>query len=435
MPSGTIETISENETERHIEDADPESKPNPFGKVNFDILDNPPETKQDILPREDKVDGDTQQQPSVPDAKKEPEEGKKEEEKKQDDPDADIEGFQLKPGTHPKVVESVSQLRGIAKEARKQAREYQSKLKEVENTIEAYKTELSSLKQQPATTPEEIKKYEERIKQLEHYEFLLNSENSTYVTKEYDEKIKSLNETAYEILKANNASENEVKNDKGEELFSIAAVKKAGGILGVPWDQWEAVLPHLKPLDRERLKAKLLEAAETEDQKKKAISSAPTKLQELFKTKQTESEAKKKQDEDIIRNRISEIQKEQEWARVKEVPANATPEQKAQIEQHNKWVQEGEAMFPRLIEPKNAIEKTNLAVGFLYGLRVEKEHNVLVERYNALEKKYKELETKMNGVKKAADTRARDTATPAVKSNRMATLEENFAQHLDHKES
>lgn len=76
-----------------------------------------------------------------------------------------------------------------------------------------------------------------------------------------------------------------------------------------------------------------------------AKADAPKRVEEYRQQRQQKFDEEQKQVTDYAITRVNEMQKMVPWGQPKEVPANATPEERALIEKHNNWYKMAEETF------------------------------------------------------------------------------------------
>jgi len=64
----------------------------------------------------------------------------------------------------------------------------------------------------------------------------------------------------------------------------------------------------------------------------------------------------------VVNERVGQLQKEMPWLRVQEIPLNATPQQKAELEKANKFYQDTEKRFLAALYPDSPEVKVETAV-------------------------------------------------------------------------
>lgn len=347
--------------------------------------------------------------------------------------DKDIDSIEARPGSRPEIQDQIKNLKSQAKEARAYARDTATQLTNIQ-------TELAGLKQSGAVPPDEIKGLRDRIAQLEHYEYLINPEASTYLTKEFDTKISAENDKVYNILKSLNIPEKpwKIKDENGKETdvdgLSIEGLKSIGGPLAKDFGWWEQYLlknDQLPALERKRLEQALLSASDLGLAKKSAAAAAPEKLQQFVKEKQVQSERQEETRITGIVNRVKELLPQVPYGSVRAISATATPEERAEIEEANKFHEEAKILFARVINPANPKEAADVATGFIHGLWTERRNEKLQAALEAEVKRADEAEGRLTGIKKAGSTRAPNGAPTVSKPSRsdafFKTPEDNFS--------
>lgn len=356
--------------------------------------------------------------------------------------DKDVDAIEAKPGSKPEILDQIKNLKGLAKDARVIARETQTKLV-------AATTELETLKKSGAADPAEVKGLRDRVAALEHYEYLVNPEASTFLTKEYDEKLKAEEGKFYDILTTGlkipeKAFKVKLKDDAGKDTdqevegFSIEALKKLGGPLAKDYGWWEEFVlknDKLPALERKKLEQALLGMSDLTVQKKNAATAAPEKLK-AYVAEQTATKNKSEE------TRVSEIVKRVQshlpqvpYGAVRQVPADATPEQRAEIEENNKFHEEAKKIFSVAIDPKTPQLQADVVTGFIHGIYLEKQMGRMQEQLAAAVARAEAAEGKITGIKKASSTRTNGGAPIKLVSDKTSaffkTAEQVAAETLD----
>jgi hypothetical protein len=330
--------------------------------------------------------------------------------------DKDVDGIEAKPGSKPEIVDQIKNLKTLAKDARVVAREAQTK-------VVAVTQELEALKKSGAADPAEVKALRDRVAALEHYEYLVNPEASTFLTKEYDEKLKTEETKVYGILESLKIPEKAFKvkvkdadgkdTDQEVEGFSIEALKKLGGPLAQDYGWWEKFVlqnEKLPALERKRLEQALLGMADLTTQKKNAATAAPEKLKAyVAEQTATKTKADEQRTTEIVK-RVQSLLPQVPYGQVREIPANATPEQKAEIEESNKFHEEAKRIFAVAIDPKTPQLQADVVTGFIHGLYLEKQMGRMQADLAAAIARAEAAEGKITGIKKAGSTRTNGSA-------------------------
>lgn len=296
------------------------------------------ETETDLLvnPKPDEVVTDD---PKKPDEKKTvaktPEEEAKELEA------IDIEALQPPADIAPKNL-------GNWNTVRKLAAHFKKKFDEVFPLVEKVK-ELEGRKPE---IPEAMTK---ELEDHRNFRKLFDTENSPEFKKEFDDHITSIDETILGIFKKEGMPEKDIE-----------AIKKAG-IGNVSSKFWEEhIFNKLGFIDNERIKKGLAARADLVDNRAKRVQEFVGKREEFLKTEQERKDAEFGDYDKKVQEHAKKLAGGVDWAQPKEIPANATAEQKKQIEEHNAsvatWAEHfKEALYPTTPEARAEIAAAAVA--------------------------------------------------------------------------
>lgn len=331
-----------------------------FGAIDEGALDsdNPaptetPPVKTEVAnpPVEEKPEGDlskaakakdSEEEP-VPDVTKtEPVEEKTEakvEEKKADatkpaipEDDSDLDAMQPARGAKPEQVKSFSAMKDIIKETRNEARTAAQRAKELEAEVEKLRTTATG------AIPPEVQKELEELRAFQEVQLI---EKSPVFAQKYEAPITQAEEGLYNYLKEQGCPE--------EILEEI----KADGI--DKWEGWNELLSHFKhPLRRSKAEKMIVDFGVAKEARDRAITELQGKRDQLSQEETKVREAEIHNWSRGIATEMSGLLKEEEWANLKDIPANATKEVKESIEAHNKMVKElGSESHQRIIGSYN----------------------------------------------------------------------------------
>jgi hypothetical protein len=250
----------------------------------------------------------------------------------------------------PKTAKRISALLGkVAKEAeartttQKERDEQAAKVKELEEKLASVQT----------VNPETQAQIDEQLKELVQYRRRYELEKDPEVVNRFDSKIKNGDAAVYETLKRHNAGEGLLKTIQDEGGWEAFADSKK--------------LIHLKgdedPITASDLAKRIMEALPYSEQR--AINSAIDQKHTASRERKQyfEEETKKANEYFAQREELTKKQREEwdnnhkaalkqvedfnkslvdgnEWLRQKPIPSNATAEQRAQIEEDNKWAKQ-----------------------------------------------------------------------------------------------
>lgn len=298
----------------------PEPKPEPKAAEKAPEAKPEPETKPEAKP-EPKAETKPAPQPPKAEAKPEP---KAEAKPTVPDTDDDLDKMQVR-ATNPKLAADFKNLREMTKAARTEARTYKSEL-------ETLRSEVEQLKAQPkAQVPEEITKELEELRaqkeQLSHKVRVYLGEEDVELAKELDKGIEDAKTSIYDFVTKHGIPEHVLEEIKGYKN-------------PLDWPGWTKAYEDLQKnagiLEARKLE-KVLEGHDV------AVKSRADKLQQLA----ADREAYGKEAESIRVARWNEFgeaiqkaslpmaRKYNDTIMLKDIPANATPEQKAKLEAEN----------------------------------------------------------------------------------------------------
>lgn len=262
--------------------------------------------------------------------------------------DIDLDKIQPPADISPRNLVNFNKLREVAKHYKEQA----EKVSEYEKYIE-------HLQKQQAQPPQEL------LAELEdHRKFrkIFDAENDPEFQKQFNERITTLDSDVLSILK---------KNGLPEET---EAKLKALGLDKIPTEWWEeSVLPKLNFLDRERIQKKLAERSDVVDAKQKEIEKFSTRRDEYFAEQQAKIQQYFEQEHQQIYGHLDEMTQNLPQARYINAPQNATPEQIAQVEAHNRTVNEMESHFQEALNARDPKDRTEVAMAAVASIYFAKE--------------------------------------------------------------
>lgn len=185
------------------------------------------------------------------------------------------------------------------------------------------------------------------------------------------------------VIDKNNSEIYALLEKRGLKKDVLDSIKAEGGLAGKARSWWEEneievdgekkkVAGYLKllresalPEDNEAavvIKNKLDANAQLAYDKKQEVEKASVHQSDWQKAREQKQKEQVDADNKVMQEAVTEIQSAIPWARLQEVPANATPEQKAQIEKENKMYIEAEQRFPVALNPPNALARVHTAI-------------------------------------------------------------------------
>lgn len=263
--------------------------------------------------------------------------------------DPEIDGLQQPRNLNPQNKANWNALKETAKRYKQEAREY--------------KQQFEQVKGQAGQLDEKTK---QELEDLRTYRRLHEIEQDPQFRQEHDDKIKGVEDEIYGILKAGGMPPVLI-----EELRKEDALRKGYGELSADdyWAQIMETLANGSPSEKKMaavLKNRLERVAVLDHDRKIAIEKNAQAKSEYVQRKLQQEEQAKQERIQTMEARTMELIRDYPWAQEQKVPANATPEQKAQIEADNKWLKEvGEPIYQAALfseDPRTRVDAAAAAV-------------------------------------------------------------------------
>ena len=288
-------------------------------------------------------------------------------------PDEEIDAIKPVRGMSPAAQTNFAKLRQTAKH-------YKAELAAAQKAYDEKKAQLEDIIT-GKTIPENLKKEIEEARALRaKYEIMADPDFQS----KYDGKIKDLNDRIIGICQ---------KNGMPEEVLKKL---KEVGIGSVPRDWWhaQAIEPLKKSQDpNERGAGVLLEKYLDEldavgVERKQAIEASSKEFTSYAEEKAAKA---KKAYEDEMMAVKAEADKflkipEAAFAVIRQVPKDATPEQKAEIEAHNKDARDYQSLFRAALFPANGTERAQVAAAVVLAHKFRKDNEILASELTKVTK-------------------------------------------------
>lgn len=350
-----------------------EEKPEPVQKP---VTPTPEKVTPEAKPA---VETKPEVKPIVPAPEIKPGEEVKPTEEKKPEPDPELDGIKEPKNLSPKSLEGWKGLKATAYERGQKVKALEKELMEVKPLVgkpdPKLEKEVTTLKQE-----------------LGKYQALFQNENSPEFKAKYDTPKQENEARALEILERNG-----LPKDVLEKI-------KTDGIMSVKSSDITAWVKALNLDDGEALKKAYLGNKELTTAKAKALEEIHAKPEEFQKQMAEEQTKEFQAYTQKIDETVAALTKDISWARLQEVPANATPEQKAQIEADNAFYKESEQRFRENLYPATPEKRvqTNLESCLAYKLA---DDNKKLEASNThWYKESQRLQGEIDAIKKAGVT-------------------------------
>lgn len=380
------------------------------------------------------------QQDKKNDAAKEKKEAAKQDSKQEPENEVPEDELQVLPHDKPKtakriqaLLKKIDTINNTYAETKKEAEAKAAKLAELE-------TQLSSVKKVDPATDEAVKK---QLDELAMYRRRYDLETDPAIKDKFDTRVAQAEESIYSTLKANNASDaliDLIKKEGGWNAFanSQKQISIKGGKDYVSTELAEEIMNLLPMTDRKAVEAYMMEQIHTKREKERFFKEEQAKATEYFTKREEES----KKLSEAQRNQVAEAQKaidnwrsgieKSDWLKDKEVPANATDEQKEEVKHWNEFNKQMKQVMnkaltsndlPTLLDVvqdsvKYHAERRNAAM-------LQKEVERLKAQVDAKEKEITKIKNSGRSVPRGGSISVSQQA-PSAESRRPKSLEEAF---------
>lgn len=312
-------------------------------------------------------------------------------------------------------------------------------LKEKADKLAALEEELKKTKSADPVLTDEIK---QQLADLKMYRRKYELERDPEVKQKFDIRLQQTEDNIYKMLADRGAGEGLlkiIKDEGGWAKFTRSArqIPMADGKLVSASDIAENIIDNLPYADRRELDAAVIEQVQTRRDRERFFQEEAAKAEQYFAAKDDEVKrqqeaAKQHQTEaqKLVADWENKLLTENDWMKEKTIPANATPEEKASIEEDNRHTRQIANLPKEYMKAKTVQDALNTITD---AIRYHQERRVnaqLLQKVKAMEAKLQDFEK----FKAAAQTTAKKgsiagTGAPASErkeEKRPRTLEETL---------
>jgi hypothetical protein len=332
----------------------------------------------------------------------------KPEEKKADDvPDDELTVLPYdKPKTAKRIqalLKKIDAANDVVTRTKKEAEEKAKRLSELEQ-------ELSTVKTKDPATDEAIKK------QLEQ---------DPEVKTKFDSRVESSESSIIDTLKRRNAGDallNLIKEEGGWTKFSESgrAITLADGTSETCSSIAEKIMGTLPLGERKAIEAAMIDQIATRREKSRYFDEETKKADEYFK-KQAEQQKQAvevnqqavKQAEQAVANWRKEVAEKNAWLKLKDIPADATADQKKAIEEDNTYTKQLNQLLDQSLKAKDLNALLDIVLDSVQYYQERRLHSRAVARIAALEKE--------NAALRERDAKFKEASKSAPKSGSIVS--------------
>ena len=332
------------------------------------------EKKETPAPKEEPAQPKTEPKPVPDESKAKTEPPKVEAKPTTPDPKATVTTPEPAKVDQPKdeEIDSIQEPKGLNptnsenwKKLRETARKYKTEVSNVSKKYGEAVAYINKLQQEKGKLPEEVEK---ELTDHRSFRRTFDYQRHPEFIEKFEKPIKDTEDQIYGLLKENGMT------DKDMDL-----VKKVGidRIARASWDETiKKMTDSQVQSEREAgiLLRKLIGVhAEKLVDKKQEISKMESGQSEFVKKQE---EAKKKELEDevgYVKTHLEKLEKEYEILRPLQAPADATPEQKKAVEEHNNFIEETKRRFVLAYKPASTEQRFQTAMAACYAFIADRE--------------------------------------------------------------
>lgn len=287
----------------------------------------------------------------------------------------------------------------------------QSNWRKLQETASNYKKqadEAAQLRQKLEEAQQQVKTPDD-YEELRRFRAIFDIQNDPEFRSKFEKPISDAKENIYRILKANGASEEVIKS-----------IEEAGGPDKIDSKWWKAnAIDRLPLTEAERLKRNLVDVVELKEKQQFEIENATKNADQYYQQKAQQNEEWYHNTTNEIDTYMDQVTKDLPWARFKEPPSNATPDQIREVEQHNAAVGSLAEKFNSALWPTSAQDRANVAAAAVFShvlteqLRVEQASKV------KMSEQLKKLTEENNRLKSAGKLPRQNVSAPNRVSNSL----------------
>jgi hypothetical protein len=287
----------------------------------------------------------------------------------------------------------------------------QSNWRKLQETASSYKkqAEEAALLRQKLDEAQQQVKTPDDYDELRRFRAIFDIQNDPEFRSKFEKPISDAKENIYRILKANGASDEVIKS-----------IEENGGPDKIDSKWWKTnAIDRLPLTEAERLKRNLVDVVELKEKQQFEIENASKNADQYYQQKAQQNEEWYHSTTNEIDTYMDQVTKDLPWARFKEAPSNATPDQIREVEQHNAAVGSLAEKFNSALWPTSAQDRANVAAAAVFShvlteqLRVEQASKV------KMSEQLKKLTEENNRLKSAGKLPRQNVNAPNRVSNSL----------------
>lgn len=264
------------------------------------------------------------------------------------------EELRVLPTDKPKTAKRIDALLGKVNKLNDEVTTTKKEAAEKAAKLAEYEQELTKLRSADPATNEKIKA---QLDELAMYRRQYEIEKDPEVKTKFDGRVDSAEKEIEGILSKNGAPKeliDIIKEEGGWGKFSGSErkIKLAGDKVMPAYEMAESILGMLKPNDKKMVEFNERNQILARHEREQFIQQEKAKAVEFFTNRDKEAQAAQanynaqlEANGKMLKEWDESFPKKAEFLKIKEIPANATPEQKKEIEEDNAWAKQAHSII------------------------------------------------------------------------------------------
>lgn len=325
------------------------------------------------------------------------------------------------------LLKKIDAVQGQEAETKKQLEERDAKLKELQDQLGKVKT----------LDPETEKEIEKTKTELQMFRRRYALENDPEVKTRFEGRITSAEKSIVDVLSKNGAGEpilNMIKEAGGWQKFAdsgrvynLRSPVTIGGrevesLTGAEFAEF--IVSQLPITSRRAIDAAMVEQVQTERDRQRFFEEEQSKATEHFKKLDEEGKKAQEARDKQIREAAETIEKwhkgvveKNDWLKEKSVPANATPEQKAAIEEDNKFTKQLSGLITKALSVNKVEDSLEIIFDSVRYHQERREKGKLASEVEKLKKEVEQKQAELDKFRRASASAKGGSLTAGSKSS------------------
>jgi hypothetical protein len=265
--------------------------------------------------------------------------------------------------------------------------------------LEKAKNELAEFQKKSSIQTPEQQAQSKELKDLREWRAKLDVDFDPKF-KEFDKGIDEAREFIYAQLRKS-------------PVINEATIKKIQELGGPDMVIWTEIFKSVNDSTMQRLiESKLADIEMAKYKKDHAIKDTKANLGQYLNERQSQLSKEATVHTDSTRTELGSLFGALEWTKPQTAASNATKEEKEAAETHNKFVEQTKAQLEEAINDNSPKMRAIMLTGMAQLFNLQRVHDALKAKYDALEKEATSLREYKDSVKKAARSRTPESQAP-----------------------